>query len=145
MRKGISPFITSVLLIALVIAVAGIYTGWFTNFIRDITSTIKGHGEKKIECSYGGIALDDLEYNSTSEYLSGNIENTNIIPLGNIDLEIFYDNATREKKDLNKVLEPGEKDVFNEAISSNYEKIRVITNCSEIYDEVSSASISTVI
>lgn len=145
MKKGISPLLTSVLLIALVIAVAGIYTGWFTNFIRDITSTIGEHSEKKVECSYGGIALDDLEYNSTSGYLSGNIENTNMISLGNIDIEVFYDNATKEKKDLNKVLDPGEMDVFNEVVYSNYERVRVITNCSEVYDEVSSGSISTVI
>jgi hypothetical protein len=86
-----------------------------------------------------------LEYNSTSGYLTGNIENTNMISLGNIDLEIFYDNATKEKKDLNKSLGPGEMDIFNEMINTNYERVRVITNCSEVYDEVSSGSISTVI
>jgi flagellin-like protein len=145
MKKGISPLLTSVLLIALVIAVASIYTGWFTNFIREITSTVGSHSEKKVECSYGGIALDNLEYNSTSGYLTGNIENTNMISLGNIDLEIFYDNATKEKKDLNKSLGPGEMDIFNEMINTNYERVRVITNCSEVYDEVSSGSISTVI
>ena len=145
MRKGLSPLVSSVLLIAIVIAVAGIYTGWFTNFIREITSTVQGQSEKKVECSYGGIALVDLEYNSTSGYLSGSIENTNNIVLGNIDLEVFYTNTTREKKDMNKVLEPGEMDVFNEVISSNYEKIRVITNCSDVSDEVQSSSISAVI
>ena len=145
MKKGISPLLTSVLLIALVIAVAGIYTGWFTNFIRDITSTIGEHSGRKVECSYGGIALDNLEYNSTSGYLSGNIENTDMISLGNIDLEIFYNNATKQKNDLNKVLDPGEMDVFNIVVYSNYEKARVTTNCSEVYDEISTGSISTVI
>jgi hypothetical protein len=42
-------------------------------------------------------------------------------------------------------LEPGETDVFNEAISSNYDLIRVKTNCSEIFDEISSSSVSSVI
>lgn len=142
--KGLSPFIASVLLIAVAITVAGIFSGWFTNFIKTITSMIEGGEETRIQCNYGGIALSDLEYNTTSKYLSGYIENIDIIPLGNIDLEIFYDNATKEEKDLNKVLEPGEKDVFDVTLNSNYEKIRVMTNCSNVYDEVSKSYVSEV-
>jgi len=142
--KGLSPFIASVLLIAVAITVAGIFSGWFTNFIKSITSLIGGREETRIQCNYGGIALSDLEYNTTSYHLSGYIENIDIIPLGNIDLEIFYDNATKEEKDLNKVLEPGEKDVFDVTLNSNYEKIRVMTNCSNVYDEVSKNYVSEV-
>ncbi len=142
--KGISPFIASVLLIAVAIMVTGIFSGWFTNFIRTITSTVKEHEEIRVECSYGGISLSDLEYNTTSKYLSGYIENIDIITLGNIDLEVFYDNATKEKKDLNKVLEPGEKDVFDVTIDEKYEKVRVITNCSNVFDELSKVYISEV-
>lgn len=144
MRKGISPFIASVLLIAFAIAVAGIFSGWITSFTKETTEEVKKHSEKRVTCSYGGIALDDLVYNSTSGNLTGMIENTDIIVLGNIDLEIFYDNATREEKDLNKILEPGEKDVFNELADDNYDKIRVITNCSNVYHELSSSDVSLV-
>jgi flagellin-like protein len=142
MKKGISPIIASVLLIALVIATAGIYSGWFTNFIKTITSTIGPTEEKRITCTYGGISLSHLEFNTSYHNLTGEIDNTDIIILGNIDLEIFYDNATREEKDLNKVLEPGEKDVFNVLIDANYQKVRVITNCSNVYDEVTEGYIS---
>jgi len=142
--KGISPFIATVLLIAVAITVAGIFSGWFTNFIRTITTMTGEREGTRIECSYGGIALSDLEYNTSSKHLSGYIENIDIIPLGDIDLEIFYDNATKEEKDLNKVLEPGEKDVFDVTINSNYEKIRVITNCSNVYDEFSKNYVSEV-
>ncbi len=142
--KGISPFIASVLLIAVAITVAGIFSGWFTNFIKTITSMVSEREGTRVQCSYGGIALSDLEYNTTSKHLSGYIENTDIIILGNIDLEIFYDNATKEEKDLNRVLSPGEKDVFDVTISSNYEKIRVLTNCSNVYDEVSKTYVSEV-
>lgn len=142
--KGISPFIATVLLVAVAITVAGIFSGWFTNFIKSMTSMISEREGTRVECTYGGISLSDLEYNSTSKDLSGYIENIDIIPLGNIDLEVFYDNATKEKKDLNKVLGPGEKDVFNATINSNYEKVRVITNCSNVYDELSNVYISEV-
>jgi len=144
MRKGISPFIASVLLIAFAIAVASIYSGWITGFTKETTEEVKEKSEKRVTCSYGGIALDDLEYNSTSGNLTGTIENTDIIPLGNIDLEIFYNNATREKKDLNMELEPGERNTFNQAINNNYEKIRIYTNCSNVYDELPSGDVSSV-
>jgi len=144
MRKGISPFIASVLLIAFAIAVASIYSGWITDFTKGTTEEVKEKSEKRVTCSYGGIALDDLEYNSTSGNLTGTIENTDIIPLGNIDLEIFYNNATREKKDLNMELEPGERNIFNQAINNNYEKIRIYTNCSNVYDELPSGDVSSI-
>ena len=144
MSKGISPFIASVLLISFAVAVAGVYGGWFQSFINTITGTIERGETKRVECTYGGIALDDVEYNSSSKNITGRIENTDIIPLGNIDLEIFYDNATREKKDLNKELEPNEKETFNLQVDSNYDKVRVLTNCSNVDDEVSRSDISVV-
>ena len=100
--------------------------------------------EIRVTCTYGSISLSNLIYNTTSKNLTGEIENIDIIPLGNIDLEIFYNNATKEDKDLNMTLNPGEKNVFNIAIGSNYQKVRVMTNCSNVYDELSSNYISQV-
>lgn len=148
MRKGISPFIASVLLIAFAITVAGIYSGWITSFTKTTTETVKEHSEKRVTCSYGGIALDDVKYNRTSRNLSGTVENTDIIALGNIDFEIFYTDASRGKLDLNMTLEPGEKNTFNQNVPkmniTDYTEIRVLTNCSNVYDEVSSSDIDEV-
>lgn len=141
MRKGISPFIATVILIALAVTVASVFSGWLTSFTKETTEEVGERSKRRVICSYGGIALSDLEYNTTSGNLTGRIENIDIIPLGNIDLEIFYDNATKEKKELNKALEPGEMDVFNVAIDDNYERIRVITNCSDVSDEASSGDV----
>jgi len=148
-KKGISPFIASVLLIAFAITIAGIYRAWIVGFTKEATEEVGKHSEKKITCSYGGIALYDLTFNTTSGNLTGKIENTNLIPLGNISLEVFYSNATREEKSLNMILEPGERNVFNvklgcDKTNPNYEKIRVVTNCSNVYDEVSSSDIPQV-
>jgi len=126
------------------VAVAGVYGGWFQSFINTITGTIEEKETTRVECTYGGIALDDVEYNSTSDSISGEIENTNIIALGDVDLEIFYKNASREKEDLNEELEPGEKVTFNVSADSNYEKVRVFTNCSNVDDEVGESDISEV-
>ena len=152
MKKGVSPFIASVLLIAFAVAVAGIYGGWFQSFINTITGTVEEKEEKRVECIYGGIALDDVEYDNTSGkgYLTGTIENTDIIPLGNIDLEIFYDNTTREKKDLDMELSPGERNTFNETLgcsdkyNCNYDKVRVFSNCSNVDDTITQTDITMI-
>ncbi len=148
MKKGVSPFIATVLLIAFAIAVAAIFGGWLSSFISETTEEVQEHSEKRVTCSYGGIALDDLEYNKTTGNFSGKVENIDIIVLGNIDFEIFYDDASRDDLDLNMTLNPGEKNTFNQNVtkmnsSSNpYNKIRVITNCSNVYDEIASSDVS---
>jgi flagellin-like protein len=147
--KGVSPLVASVLLIAFAIAVAGLYSGWITSFTKTTTEEVQEQSEKRVTCSYGGIALDDVKYNRTTGNMSGTVENTDLISLGNIDFEIFYANASRGKLDLNMILEPGEKNTFNRQlldmnITNNYNKIRVITNCSNVYDEISSSDVSNV-
>lgn len=147
--KGVSPLVASVLLIAFTIAVAGLYSGWITSFTKKTNEEVEEQSGKKVTCSYGGIALDNVKYNKTTGNLTGTVENTNLISLGNIDFEIFYANATREKLDLNMALEPGEKNTFDRQVldmnmTNNYDKIRVITNCSNVNDEISSSDVSEV-
>ena len=148
MKKGISPFIATVLLIAFAIAVASIFGGWLSTFTQTTTEEVQEHSETRVTCTYGGIALEDLEYNKTAANFSGKVENTDIIALGNIDFEIFYTDASRTKLDLNMTLYPGEKDTFNRNVNkmntTGYDKVRVITNCSNVYDEATSSDISEV-
>jgi len=146
MKKGISPFIATILLIAFAISVAAIFGGWLSSFMSETTEEIQEHSEKRVTCSYGGVALEGLEYNKTTGNFSGNVENTDIIVLGNIDFEIFYTDASRTKLDLNMTLESGEMNIFNQDVTkmntTGYNKIRVITNCSNVYDEATSGDVS---
>jgi len=146
MKKGVSPFISTVLLIAFAIAVAAIFGGWLSTFTQTTTGEVQERSEKRVTCSYGGIALEDLEYNKTTGNFSGKVENTDIIVLGDIDFEIFYTDASKSELDLNMTLEPGEKDVFNQNVTkmntTSYNKIRAITNCSNVYDEAISSEVN---
>lgn len=145
MMKGISTFVAMTLIIAITITVTAVYSGWFTNFIKSMTSTIKEQSGSKLTCSNGGIALSSLKYNQTSGYISGYVKNTEIIELGDVDIEIFFTNATRFVLDLNLTLAPGEQNSFSSNINTNtYDIIRVRTNCSNVYDEVSSTYVSLV-
>jgi len=119
-----------------------------SSLTKETTETVGVHSKRKVTCSYGGIALEDLEYNKTIANFTGKVENTDLIALGDIDFEIFYDDDTRGKLDLNMSLESGEKNTFNQDVTkmntTTYNKIRVITNCSNVYDEATSSDVSEV-
>ncbi len=147
MNKGISPLIASVLLIAFTLAIAGIYSGWINSLIKSTTTEVQQSSETRVTCSYGGIALSNLKYNTTASNgnITGTIENTDIIALGNIDIEIFFTNATRYVSELNRTLQSGEKDTFKIFINTTtYDKIRVRTNCSNVFDELTSSYVTQV-
>jgi len=153
MKKGISPLIAVVLLIAFTVIIAGIVIAWIMNFTRTTTTTVGQQVNLEIVCSYAGISLENLKY--SSPYLSGNVENTGSVSIGNITLTIIYTNASAQSIGLcssgnnviscsvaNLSLIPRQIVSFNVSISGNYQKIRVTTNCTNAYDEVSSSDVS---
>ncbi|MBU5689555.1 MAG: hypothetical protein QXM68_01510 [Candidatus Aenigmatarchaeota archaeon] len=143
--KGISAFVSIVLIIALTISVGAIFSRWFTSYIRTTSQDIEDQSKTKITCSNAGIALSRVTYNQTSGYIYGYIRNTDLVSLGDIDVEIFLKNATRIFADINLSLTPGEQNSFSYNLNTaNYDYIRVKTNCSNVYDYLMSEQILTV-
>ena len=152
MRKGVSPLIATVLLIAFTIAVAGIISVWLTQFTTTTTNTVSTQGNVQILCGTGGIQLSSVSY--CSNFVSGQVVNTGNIGLGNISMTILYTNASRELVYIsnnggtlskssaccgNLSLLPAEKYSFNFSIGgTNYDTLRVTTNCTtvRVSDEV---------
>jgi flagellin-like protein len=154
MRKGISTIIATVLLIAFTVAVAGILSSWLTSFTTSSTQTVKSQSDAELTCSYGGISLDSLKY--SGGYLSGNIDNTRTISLGGLTIQIIFTNKTIQNVKLcstgtttvscsisNASLSPRETTTFNITTTSDYDTIRIYTNCSSVYDQVGSGDVSS--
>lgn len=160
MRKAISSLIATVLLIAFTVSVASIISVWLTGFTRSTTSTVSSQAEMDITCNNAQIALSTLKYCSSNSYLSGDVSNSGTVALGNVSLQILYSNGTQHPKLYlsllggaissstsccgNLTLTTAEKYRFNiSGINSNYDKIRVITNCtSRATDEASSSDVT---
>jgi flagellin-like protein len=155
--KGISPLVASVMLIAFTIAVAGIISIWLTSFAKTTTEEVTERATTEIECVYGGISLHNLKFCKKNGwgFLSGFLENTRLISLGEITIHAIYDNGTIQKTELclidasveecataNLSIAPNEEFLFNITTGSNYEKIRVSTNCSGVTDDVSRGDVS---
>jgi len=143
--KGLSAFVSVILIIAVTLAVAGIFSGWFTNFVKTTSKSIEDQSHSKITCSNAGIALENVRYNQTSGNITGYVRNTDIVALGDIDIEIFLTNATRIVLNNNVTLAPGEQDAFIYHLNAeNYDFVRARTNCSNVYSQISSTEISII-
>lgn len=143
--KGLSAFVSAILIIAVTLAVAGIFSGWFTSFLKTTSKSIEEQSSTKIVCSNAGIALENVRYNQTSGNITGYIRNSEIVALGDIDIEIFLTNATRILLDKNITLSPGEQEGFIYHLNTQeYDFVRVKTNCSNIYSQISSTEITLI-
>ena len=154
MLKGISPLVAIVLLIAFAVAVAGLISTWLFGFSRRQTELVSEQARIEIICSYGRIYLSNVKYCSTNSRIYGKIENLGGISLGKIEVDVIFNNGSIQSNPLciadsnvfkceqaNLTLKIGEAIVFNFTTSSNYEWVRVITNCSAVFDEVSADEI----
>jgi flagellin-like protein len=145
MKKGISPLIATVLLIAFAVSVAAILYVWIPSFTREHTEGVSEHASREIYCAYGGIGVSNMQY--CNGRLSGTIRNTNLVDIGNITVQVTFKNATATQTiyltqngvagtHSNMSLRPNEIASFNVTIGgSNYNSIHVFTNCSNVYDD----------
>jgi len=83
-RKGISPLIAAVLLIAFTLAVAALLTAWVTTFTQDTTGAIGDRSTEVIECSYAGLSVYSVSYDSGNNWANVSVANTGTTALGNV-------------------------------------------------------------
>lgn len=62
MRKGISPIVASVLLLAVSLSVASIFAGWSPNIIKDITERTSNQTAQTLNCNLAGVNVESAKY-----------------------------------------------------------------------------------
>lgn len=148
MKKGISPLIAAVLLIAFAIAVAGILSGWFTGLVKSQSTQVGSQTEQSIECGYGGIRIqtDTIACNFTgsNDELNFSLENSGSINMYDFKVQVYVDDlvhtytlkerTTNSKFTDSYPLKPDEiKSVFaaigDNVTSKDADWIRVTTQC----------------
>lgn len=125
-RKGISPFIASVILIAFVISIAGIASGWFQGFLKERVSEVEKGSEKSVECTFASISFDSKDVKwakNESNYFTGDSVNITLRNSGNEKLYNFTvnyvvnktgypGNITQNQKTADNPLLPGSQVVL---------------------------------
>jgi flagellin-like protein len=137
--KAISPIVSTVLLIAIVIVIAGIINIWLSNFTKS-TKDINKEAEGQTSCSNAKISFQTIKYCNGS--LSGIIYNEGMVDLGNLTIYVLYQNGTQQKNELNKTLSSGYMTAFNISINSGYSYVELMTNCTERGTETRSDKIT---
>lgn len=154
--KGISPLVATVLLIAFVVAIAGVIAAWLSGFAKSQTELVSSQSSLSVTCSYGSINMKSLKFTSSVSKLAGTLENNGQIPLGNITLSIVYQNATSQTIALctdptgasscsvaNLSLTVAQQAAFNVTIwGSNYDTFKAITNCTSVSDSADRGDVS---
>lgn len=88
-RKGISPIIASVLLLAVTLAVVGIFSGWAPELAEGVTESTSNSTYETIACNEASIEFRSAYYDGSSE-VTVSLRNSGSEDLSDISL-VAYD------------------------------------------------------
>lgn len=132
-NKGISPLIAAVLLIAFVMATAGIVSNWFVTFSKEQSRKTTTKGEKEIKCSYAALEIRKAVYNNTNQKkeITLEVENTGSEALSDFRIQAMYKNNSVsnpiQPTDYNTTLDVGGITIFKDSgtVNSNLKKVSI--------------------
>ncbi|MEM5812912.1 MAG: archaellin/type IV pilin N-terminal domain-containing protein [Candidatus Aenigmatarchaeota archaeon] len=146
-RKGLSPLVATVLIVAFTISTAMIIMSWYRSFSLETSERIANQTSQKIDCSYGAISFRNICTNEDN--LTGIIENTGNIELRNIEINIVYKNGTTlvynsTHLGLEDPLLVGNRKYFNIYVGNKNEIAIIVlrTNCPKVDDEIIGSSLT---
>lgn len=86
-RKGISPIIASVLLLAVTLAVVGIFSGWAPELVEGVTESTENSTYETIACNEASIEFRSAYYDGSSVTVS--LRNSGSEDLSDISLVAY--------------------------------------------------------
>jgi len=135
MKKGISPLVASVLLIAITMAVAAILANWVTGVTEQTlqTQTCVGGRVSYVTADYPKYQTDEIIAAVEAQY----------VPLGDFQFVVIYDDDSVETFDdeLGTSLAPGAVGTIRSGDLDNdtaVKEVRISTNCSNVYIDFTS-------
>jgi flagellin-like protein len=131
-KKGISPLVAAVLLIAVTMTIAGILAFWTTSFVRTHTEQFERESEK-VECRFADFEVFSCSYNSTSKKITLILRNVRDIDLKNVTTFVIYQNESviPESGYALGLLKANTLKTFKLAnVSSDYKELLITTHCS---------------
>lgn len=94
MRKGISEIISSVLLLAIAVSVAGVYAQWAPEFASNTSQEVANQAENNLKCSNAAFDISGVEYDRTGRISTFNMSNKGTINFNN-DITVTSINSSR--------------------------------------------------
>lgn len=79
MSKGISEIISSVLLLAIAVSVAGVYSQWAPDLSRNTSQEITNQADNQLKCSNAALSISEAEYDTAGQDLTFELSNKGTI------------------------------------------------------------------
>ena len=131
MRKGISPLVAAVILIATTMSIAGILSYWATSFVRERLVTAE-NSTGDTECIVAQFRLYSGSYDNVTNDLVLILENQRDVDLSLNDIYLFY-GTTLETKKISGDLESNALKSFNITnVNDNFDRGIIKTTCPDI-------------
>lgn len=90
MRKGISPLVASVLLIAATMSLAGILAYWSSNFVK---TALPETNSSQTTCQFADFQIYQCQYSNATQTISFVLYNYRTIPLSGLGVTVFDANS----------------------------------------------------
>lgn len=132
MRKGISPLVAAVLLIAATMSIAGILSYWTTSYVRTQTKQFENQTTAS-ECNFADFKIYQCVYNSSAQRVNLILENIKTVELKELKLYVEYSAGNVSSAiSLNETLPSGAIKPYVITGISNFTNVIVKTQCPEI-------------
>ncbi len=144
-KKGISPLIAAVLLIAFTVAIATLIAGWFSTLARTTTSAVTNKTALAVDCSSASINIREVyvEPHASAAVVRALVENNGFIDDMNISGATAY-NSTGQATAATGIpitdFDRGETIVLNftsmaiPSCPSGFDRVIVTTDCGGVSD-----------
>lgn len=93
MRKGISEIVSSVLLLAIAVSIAGVYSQWAPDLSRNTSEQITDQADNQLKCSNAAFGTTEVKYDKVSQTLTFELSNKGTINFNN-DLTVTAVNSS---------------------------------------------------
>lgn len=136
-KKGISPLVAAVLLIAVTMTIAGLLAYWAASYVR---TTLPEQNETETECRLADFIIDSCTYDNSTSTLSLTLRNTKNVELKGLKAFLYYQNETiSDPIDLGDTLPAGGmlKSFTVQGVNEDFSRIAVGTHCPELIREKS--------
>lgn len=94
MSKGLSQIVSSVLLLAIAISIAGVYSQWAPDYSRNTSQKVADQAENQMKCSNAAFDISEAEYDITGQRATLKLSNKGTINFNN-DIEITVVNSSQ--------------------------------------------------
>lgn len=99
--KGITQVVTAALILAVAVAVAGVYANWAPTFSEKAAENVRDQSNQEIKCSNAGFSIKKAVYDLSGNFTEVEVKNTETINFYN-DFEAVAINSSRSNIILGK-------------------------------------------